>query len=58
MDRGEVGGIDSTGVRMYHIVYKEGVECLTKAGIEEAALDSRLLLEYRSEERRVGKECG
>ena len=46
MDRGEVGGIDSTGVRMYHIVYKEGVECLTKAGIEEAALDSRLLLEY------------
>lgn len=32
--------------RSYSGVYREGVGCLTGAGIEEAALDARLLLEY------------
>lgn len=32
--------------RTYHAVYREGVDRLTGAGIEEAALDARLLLEY------------
>lgn len=30
----------------YAEVYNEGANCLTEAGIEEAALDARLLLEY------------
>lgn len=30
----------------YAEVYNEGARCLTEAGIEEAALDARLLLEY------------
>lgn len=32
--------------RSYSSVYREGVECLMGASIEEAALDARLLLEY------------
>lgn len=33
-------------MKQYQDVYKEGKDCLAEQGIEEAALDSRLLLEY------------